>query len=130
MNNPASSLRQLHILIVEDDDSFRAALAGVLTHLGHTVCSVADGESINRILADQPIDCILLDRSLAGENGIALARRLRVTFSGIIVMLSGHQQPDGLEGLVDLYLLKPVNPVALHTTLLNLASAQPHKGVD
>lgn len=120
--------RQLHILIADDNLSFRYALAGVLEHFGHTVHSVADSESIPLILAEYPIDCILLDRNLAGENGIALAQRLRATFSGIIVMLSGHQQPPGLEGIIDRYLLKPVKPVELNTTLLHLASAKPHRG--
>ena len=117
----------LHILIVDDNIFFRAALAGVLEHLGHTIHCAGNSESVYQILAEYPIDCILLDWNLAGENGIALAHRIRTTFSGIIVILSGHQQPDGLDRIIDLYLLKPVNPVALHTTLLQLASGQPDK---
>ena len=65
------------ILIVDDDDALRQALATTLADLGHAVAEAADGEAALAWLSRRRADAVLLDLRMPGMDGMAVLRWLR-----------------------------------------------------
>jgi two-component system, OmpR family, response regulator len=105
---------QPHILVVDDDPQIRALLQEYLSESGLRVTAASTGKQMSQILADEPIDLIILDLRLAGEDGMAITRSLRDQSAIPIVMLSGvRDEADRVMGLelgADDYLTKPFSP--------------------
>jgi len=49
----------------------------------------ATGQQMTQILAEEPVDLIILDLRLAGEDGMAIVRSLRDQSAIPVVMLTG-----------------------------------------
>jgi FixJ family two-component response regulator len=85
----------VRIAIVDDDDSLRTALAGLLRSHGHTVCG---HESAERFLASGDIgqiDCIISDVHMPGMDGLELKRRLDAIGDRTpMIMITGRICPD------------------------------------
>jgi DNA-binding response OmpR family regulator len=100
-----------HVLVVDDDPTIRELVSEYLGRNDLRVTAVADGRSMQAILADQVVDLVVLDLKLRGEDGMALARRLRDESEIPIVMLTGRSEEAdrvmGLELGADDYLTKP-----------------------
>jgi two-component system phosphate regulon response regulator OmpR len=104
----------LHILVVDDDAGLRELLQEYLTAQGYRVTTVADGVEMDAHLAGHTADLVILDLMLPGEDGLALARKLRAQGNVPIIMLSARGEDVdrivGLEVGADDYLAKPFNP--------------------
>ena len=102
------------ILIVDDDPRLRELLDRYLSEQGFLTHTVADGVAMERHLAEQPVDLIILDLMLPGDDGLTLARRLRKSSEIPIIILSARgDEVDRIVGLevgADDYLPKPFNP--------------------
>jgi DNA-binding response OmpR family regulator len=100
-----------YLLVVDDDEGLRELLVRYLSDNGYATAGVADGEAMRRYLATQPVDLVLLDVMLPGEDGLSLARSLRGKDSPAIIMLSARgDEVDRIVGLevgADDYLPKP-----------------------
>ena len=105
---------KLRLLVVDDDPGLRELLTRYLTEQGFEVVAVPDGQAMEKYLAAQSADLVILDLMLPGEDGLALARRLRARGEIPIVMLSARgEELDRIVGLevgADDYLAKPFNP--------------------
>jgi DNA-binding response OmpR family regulator len=105
---------QAHILVVDDDAALRELLDRYLTEQGFRVSAVGDGAAMDRFLAAEHADLVILDLMLPGEDGLALARRLRTHSEMPIIILSARGEDVdrivGLEVGADDYLAKPFNP--------------------
>jgi len=103
-----------HILIVEDDREISALVARYLSQNGMRSAAVRDGREMDRALRDGRFDLIVLDLNLPGEDGLSICRRLRLTNSVPIIMLTARSEDVdriiGLEMGADDYLAKPFNP--------------------
>lgn len=103
-----------HLLVVDDDVEIRELLAEVLQKFGFKVILAADGEEMLYQFDKHPIDLIILDVMLPGEDGLSLCRRLRAISSVPIIMLtaSGDETDRvvGLECGADDYIAKPFSP--------------------
>ncbi len=103
-----------HILVVDDDPGLRDLLLEYLSGQGFRVGAVADGTAMDVYLAENAVDLVILDLMLPGEDGLTLARKLRVNTRLPIVMLSARGEDIdriiGLEVGADDYLPKPFNP--------------------
>ncbi len=66
-----------HILLIDDDDSFRNAMVKFLNREGYKVTASLDGTQLSKVLGDDPIDLILLDIGLPWVNGYELAEILK-----------------------------------------------------
>jgi DNA-binding NtrC family response regulator len=64
------------VLVVEDDDDTRAALADTLTDLGHSIEVRSDGVAALERLGNADFDAVLTDVRMPGMDGIELCRRL------------------------------------------------------
>lgn len=99
------------ILVVDDDPRVRDLLSRYLDGEGFKVASVEHGEAMRRHLADSPVDLVILDLNLPGEDGLSLARELRATSDVAIIMITGKGDPIdrvvGLEIGADDYIPKP-----------------------
>ena len=103
------------ILVVDDDLRLRDLLNRYLTEQGFAVRSVADAHAMDKLLAHERYDLMVLDLMLPGEDGLSICRRLRGTKNSIpIVMLTAKGEDVdrivGLEMGADDYLPKPFNP--------------------
>jgi two-component system, OmpR family, response regulator len=102
------------ILAIDDDAAIRDLVREYLGENGFEVLLGASGEDLNRILASETVDLVLLDVKLPGEDGFSLARALRSRSSVPIIMLTGQgQEIDRVAGLelgADDYLTKPFSP--------------------
>jgi two-component system OmpR family response regulator len=105
---------QPHILIVDDDPQIRDLLHEYLTASELRVSVAATGKGMSGILADHAVDLVVLDLRLAGEDGMALARKLREESAIPIIILTGvRDEADRVMGLelgADDYLTKPFSP--------------------
>jgi DNA-binding response OmpR family regulator len=102
------------VLVVDDDASLRELLTDYLRREGFDVSGVEDGNAMFAWLEEQQADLFILDLMLPGEDGLALARRLRTKDDTPIIMLSARGEDIdrivGLEVGADDYLAKPFNP--------------------
>ena len=65
------------ILIIEDDETMRAAMKRLFEGEGYNVKTAADGTQLSTVLDDSPIDLIILDIGLPWINGYELAKLLK-----------------------------------------------------
>jgi len=96
---PNSTVPNTHILLVDDDEAFREATAGVLRSAGYHVSVAPDYRLALDILeGDEAIALLLVDIVMPDRvNGLALARMARLRRAGIgVIYMSGYEIP-GLE---------------------------------
>lgn len=102
------------VLVVDDDEKLRDLVIRFLTKEGFQVAGVGSGQKMDDHLTRHPVDLIVLDLMLPGEDGLSIARRLRANGTIPILMLSARgEEIDriiGLEVGADDYLAKPFNP--------------------
>ena len=65
------------ILLIDDDDLLRDVLAAALTHAGHTVHQAAEGGQGCEIFHATPVDLVITDIIMPGQEGIETILRLR-----------------------------------------------------
>jgi len=103
------------ILIVDDDLRLRQLLERYLSGQGFTVKAVDGASAMDKALARELYDLIVLDLMMPGEDGLAICRRLRGAQNDVaIIMLTAKgDEVDRIVGLelgADDYLPKPFNP--------------------
>jgi two-component system torCAD operon response regulator TorR len=118
------AVQPFHVLIVEDEEVTRAKLAGYLEVAGHRVLEATDGQEMWAVLEREPVDLVLLDINMPGEDGIDLTRQLRGRSDiGIILVTGRVEEVDRIVGLeigADDYITKPFNPRELLARVKNL----------
>ncbi len=115
--NSCSPAKPDHVLIVDDDPDIRQLLADYLQQHELQVSCAVDGRQMRAVLASQPVDAIVLDLMLPGEDGLTLFRALREQphLAAIPVLMLTARADDvdriiGLELGADDYLGKPFVP--------------------
>jgi two-component system phosphate regulon response regulator OmpR len=121
------------ILVVDDDQRLRDLLVRYLGEKGYQVKAVPDAAGMDRQLARERYDLIVLDLMLPGEDGLAICRRLRAqSVSPAIVMLTAKgddvDRIVGLEMGADDYLPKPFNPRELLARVNAVLRRKAHAG--
>ncbi len=112
------------LLIVEDEVVTRNTLTRLFQQEGYDVFDAADGMQMQRIMARQTIDLVIMDVNLPGKSGIELAEKLRENENIGLVFLTGRDAEEdrllALELGADDYLIKPYNPKELIIRVRNL----------
>ena len=100
-----------HVLVVEDEAELANLIRREIEAAGHTVSSAGDGPAAVEMVAKVDPDIVLLDVMLPGYDGIEVLRRVRLTSSVPILMLTARatelDKVLGLELGADDYLTKP-----------------------
>ncbi len=100
-----------HILVVDDQREICDLVQDYLSSEGYRVSTAHDGAEMRRVMAQAPVDLVILDLMLPGEDGLTLARSLREELEvGIIILTGRGETVDriiGLEMGADDYLPKP-----------------------
>ncbi len=127
------ALRELDVLVVEDDADSCAALALALSEHGSSVrCAASVCEALEAYNARAP-DAVLSDIGLPGESGFALIRAIRAREHGgrdrtIAIAMSGfasyQDQESALHAGFDEHVPKPVQPDVLIEHLCLLVNAR------
>lgn len=103
------------ILIVDDDAKLRELLTRYLGQQGYVVDTLPDARELDRKLARNRPDLMVLDVMMPGDDGLAVVRRLRAQGETVPVIMLTARGEDvdrilGLEMGADDYLPKPFNP--------------------
>ena len=105
------------VLLVEDDEIQRAAVALVLRASGMHVTEAGDGRAAIDAFDPDAIDIVVLDLLLPVIDGFEVCRSIRQRSLVPIVMVTRLDQPDdivrGLELGADDYVAKPFAPAVL-----------------
>ena len=103
------------VIVVDDDARLRELLNRYLGEQGYHVRAVANANEMNRLLARERYDLMILDLMLPGEDGLSICRRLRGANEDMPIIMLTAKGDDvdrivGLEVGADDYLPKPFNP--------------------
>ncbi|AZF05474.1 Transcriptional regulatory protein ompR [Pseudomonas sp. R5-89-07] len=102
-----------HILIVDDDREIRELVGNYLQKNGLRTTVLADGRQMRAFLESTPVDLIVLDIMMPGDDGLVLCRELRAgkhKATPILMLTARNDDTDriiGLEMGADDYLVKP-----------------------
>jgi FixJ family two-component response regulator len=106
------------ISVVDDDDSVRKSLSGLIRSAGFGVMVFASAEEFLTSDHLPDTDCLILDVRMPGMNGLDLHRRLATRHCRIpVVFITAHGDEEArqraLNGSAVDYLLKPFSEEAL-----------------
>ena len=115
-----SVANKARVLVVDDDPLTLEILATILDLEEFTVLTAADGESALAILADTPVDAVVLDVMMPGIDGYETCRRIKAdpaTADLPVVLLTARDRAvdrrRGEDAGCDAYLTKPFSPLQL-----------------
>jgi CheY-like chemotaxis protein len=115
-------IRQLRLLLVEDDETIAAVLQQMLAEQGHQVAVAGHALQALTLTAGQHYDAVFCDVDLPGLNGLDLARLWRQ--QGVttpIIALTARTQADTelqcIEAGMSGFLRKPVTGAQLRQAL-------------
>jgi signal transduction histidine kinase/DNA-binding response OmpR family regulator len=125
-----SHLRQLKVLIVDDEPDARELLFELMLQVGANPCVATSCESALAAIHDEQPDVLLSDIGMPGEDGYSLIRRVRAltdAAGGAIpaAALTGHVRPEdrvaALSAGFQMHIGKPINMAELLEVVSNLA---------
>jgi diguanylate cyclase (GGDEF)-like protein len=107
----------LKVLVVDDDDEARAAVAMAVRRLGHSCAVARDGKEALEMHAADSADIIISDWKMPRMDGLELCLRVRAgdparAYTHFIFFTANRGNADFVEGMragADDYLLKPMN---------------------
>lgn len=109
------------LLVVDDDHDIRMLLANSLGARGYQVETAANTREMDEVLARKPVDLVILDVMMPGEDGLSACRRLAAKGGPDVILLSAlGEEPDrvlGLEVGAGHYLPKPCSPREILATV-------------
>ena len=103
------------VSVVDDDESVRESLAGLIRSIGLAVKVFASAEEFLGSIDISGTNCLILDVRMPGMDGLELQRHLRVSHPNLpVIFITAHGSEDEIRlralaaGAVD-YLLKPLS---------------------
>ena len=122
---PIRPRESMHVLVVDDDDIGRYALAHPLRIAGFDVDEAATGREALRMAAEMRPDAVVLDINLPDMDGRDVCRRLKASPDSAVIPIvqvsstyrSDEDWASALERGADVFLPQPVPPNVLIATL-------------
>lgn len=112
------------ILLVEDDKAIVANLTEFLNTEGYTVRSVSGQSAAMKLLAQDKVDLVLLDVSLAEGNGFATCKAIKAEYDIPVIFLTAsgdeYSTVTGFDLGADDYIPKPFRPRELISRIKNV----------
>jgi DNA-binding response OmpR family regulator len=110
-------MRDISILIADDQEDIADLIAIYLKNEGYHVIKVSDGQEAVRVVETQSIDLLILDIMMPIMDGYEVTRRIRERYNMPIIFLSAKTSDfDKVQGLVigaDDYMTKPFTTIEL-----------------
>ena len=121
------------LFLVEDNEAISEAVVGYLELAEHTVSAFSSGDGVVEAVGREQPDLIILDVMLPGENGFALAKRIRkISESAFLFLTARESESDRILGFelgAEDYVVKPFSPrelvLRVEAILRRLASVEP-----
>ena len=89
------------ILLVDDDDDVRSALADMLAARGHKVSQARDGSEALAEVTETRFDLLLLDFAMPGMNGAEVARQALERSPGLkLLFITGYSDSEAIDEAV------------------------------
>jgi DNA-binding NtrC family response regulator len=86
-----------HILVIDDEESVRAALEQALKPSGHRISSASDGAAGLKRFTAEPADLVITDMYMPGQDGIGVIVQLRRLAPHVpIIAMTGNPMGDML----------------------------------
>ena len=101
-----------HVLVIDDDSAIRNLMVDYLEKFALKVTGVGDSRGMERVLATEAVDLVVVDLNLGYEDGLEIVRKLSREPGAPIIIISGDRLEEadkvvGLElGATD-YITKP-----------------------
>jgi len=94
-------VKEIRLLLVDDETDFRNALARRLQKRGLVALQAGDGEAGLAVLADNRVDVVVLDVKMPGMSGIDVLDRIKARYPETeVILLTGHAATqDGVDGI-------------------------------
>ncbi|MFC1853133.1 response regulator [candidate division CSSED10-310 bacterium] len=124
--------KKIKVLMVDDEERFRATTAKILAKRGFDTLLAASGEEALEMLQQSQPDVVILDIKMPGMDGEVVLTRIKEKDPNLpVIMLTGHGTPDSAIrsskwGAFD-YLTKPCD-IDLLAAKINDAQAVRTKG--
>ena len=116
--------KTVRIAIIEDNEDLREELLFFFHAQGHAAWAAGSAEDFWKQLHIKPVDIVLVDIGLPGEDGFSVVHFLhKIGHYGTIIVSARDGRQDHMRGLnlgADLYFIKPVNFADLHEAILKL----------
>ncbi len=114
-NNPheTNTVKAVRVLLVDDEDHFRQAIARRLERRRMVVSQAPDGKSGLEYLGENEVDVVVLDMKMPGMSGMETFEAIKKSHPGLqVIFLTGNAAvTEGVEGIkagaFD-YLSKPI----------------------
>jgi PAS domain S-box-containing protein len=91
-------LTKKRVLVIDDEELVRYALASLLEELGHDVFQAASAEEALALLDTQQFDLVFTDLAMPDVDGIATAQKIKALQPDLkIVLMSGYSTDKVLE---------------------------------
>lgn len=112
---PSACESGLSILLVDDDDLVRSAMAEMLADLGHTTMQAASGaDALQALRQHAMFDLLITDYLMPGMTGVEVAHSARDTHPGLpVILITGYADIKDADGGGLPRLAKPFSPRAL-----------------
>lgn len=112
----------MKVLLVEDEKNLADSIVTYLKQAGYVCETANDFASADEKISMYQYDCILVDITLPGGNGLELIKKLKKskTKSGIIIISAKNSVDDKIAGLdlgADDYIAKPFNLAELNSRI-------------
>ena len=115
------------VLVGDDNDAVRAAVASLLSNLGYRLAVAAEGEETLQLARLLEPSLLIIDVNMPGLDGLGVARHVRAsktTSCTPIIMISANGETRdveaGLQAGADTYLVKPFQMEELLDSLATL----------
>lgn len=112
------------ILLVEDDKAIVSNLTEFLNNEGYIVKSVSGQTAAIKLLAEEKVDLVLLDISLAEGNGFASCKAIKAEYDIPVIFLTAsgdeYSTVTGFDLGADDYIPKPFRPRELVSRIKNV----------
>ena len=124
-NEQQRPVRQIKILVVDDDPQILNLVETMLVSEGEQVVTAANGlDALDKFILEQP-DLVLMDINMPGMNGFEATAKIKSLVEREkwvpVIMVSGLNELNdfarGLEAGADDYLTKPFTPALLSTKI-------------
>ncbi len=124
--------KKTRILIVEDEDNTRQALAKLLAREGFVVDAVANGRDALNFLRQQPVNLIVTDLKMPQMDGITFLRELKKHFpKSNVIMITAYGGVESYLEAMNLgafeYINKPVQIDELKMVMKKILSDKPRE---